>query len=64
MTVNNNSTVPRDMKPIQLALRTRLCLMAATIYTAAEMTVDDAAKTALELEHAVDHVLASSKQER
>ena len=52
---------PKDMKPIQLALRTRLCLMAATIYTAQEVTIETAAKQALELEHAVDRVLAESK---
>jgi len=52
---------PKDMKPIQLALRTRLCLMAATIYTAQEIEPEAAASLALRLEHAVDRVLAESK---
>jgi hypothetical protein len=56
-----DSNQPLDLKPIQLALRTRLCLMAATIYTAQEMTEMQAAETALKLEHAVDRVLAESK---
>ena len=52
---------PRN-PPVQLALRTRVCLMAATIFAAAEMSPQEAAETALDLEHAVNDVLEKTKE--
>jgi hypothetical protein len=51
--------------PVQLALRTRVCLMAAALYSAVDFeTVDAAAEKALDLEHAVDELLERTKERK
>lgn len=62
---NHHHNNPDYEKPttIQLAMRTRLCIMAALLFGDG-VSYDKAAEDALELEHAVHNILVKTRNNR